>query len=151
MLLNRSTQYTLRALLFLARQPEGEAVLTREIADRLGLPHHYLAKLLQPLARKGWLLSNRGRAGGVMLGGQARELTFLRIIESSQDFGGERDCLLGLKACDDASACVLHCQWQPIKRELWDYLSSRTLEQMAAEGGSAMLPDLLDMGGEVFD
>lgn len=137
MLLTRSVQYTLRALIHLARQPEGHYVMTRDVADALRLPPHFLAKLLQPLARKGWLRSSRGRAGGVRLADEARELSILAIIEALEEPGSRRDCLLGLKDCDDDTACVLHCRWKPVKHELTAYLAGHDLARLAADDATA--------------
>jgi Rrf2 family protein len=142
MLLNRSAQYSLLALIYLARQPEGRYVMTRDVADALSLPQPFLAKVLQPMTRRGWLLSSRGRFGGVTLAEATRAMSILQIIEHLDNFGGRRDCLLGLRNCDDTSACVLHCQWQPIKDELRTYLASHNLAQMADDPHAGLV-----MGG----
>ena len=44
----------------------------------------------------------------------------------------KRECLLGLKDCDDASACVMHCDWKPIKQELTENLGRYTLATLAS-------------------
>jgi Rrf2 family protein len=129
--LNRSTQYTLQALLYLAEQPRGRMVLVREIAERLGLPLHYLAKLMYPLSHAGWLDSLRGRNGGYRLRASARGLSVLAILERLQSSGAGEECLLGLKACGDDDACVLHCQWRPIREEMHAYLGTLTLGDIA--------------------
>lgn len=136
MLLTRSAQYTLRALIYLARLPEGRYVMTRDIADALQLPPHFLAKLLQPLARKGWLHASRGRSGGVMLAAGMRALSVQAIIEELVEAGSRRDCLLGLKDCGDDTACVLHCHWQPVKHALNAYLAGHDLARLAADPGA---------------
>ena len=138
MLLNRSTQYTLQALLYLAEQPRGHMVLVREIAQRLDLPLHYLAKLMYPLTRVGWLDSSRGRNGGYRLRTEARRLSLLAILHHLQADGAGEDCLLGLKSCGDDDACVLQCQWRPIREEMHDHLGTLTLGEIAS--GKHALP-----------
>lgn len=139
MFLNRSTQYTLQALLYLADQPRGRMVLVREIAECLDLPLHYLAKLMYPLSHAGWLDSLRGRNGGYRLRASARKLTVLAILDRLQSAGAGEECLLGLKACGDDDACVLHCQWRPIREEMHAYLDTLTLGDIA--DGRRTLPD----------
>jgi len=74
MLLSRGSQYTLRALIHLARQPASRRRMVRDIAEELDIPPFYLAKLMQPVARVGWLETLRGRGGGVRLArGYVRE------------------------------------------------------------------------------
>jgi len=131
MLLSRASQYTLQALIYLARQPPGRMVMVSDMADELGLPQHYLAKLIQPPTRIGWLTTARGRGGGVKLHVDAATITLLDILHLTDGHRVIQECLLGFKTCEDATACVMHCQWQPIKRELSEGLGSYSLAALA--------------------
>ncbi|MBI5331460.1 MAG: Rrf2 family transcriptional regulator [Betaproteobacteria bacterium] len=131
MLLSRSTQYTLQALLYLTRKGPERRVLVREIADEMGLPVFYLAKLLQPPTRAGWLTAVRGRGGGVHLNPGAENVTLFDILQLSESHRISRECLLGFKTCEDDSACVLHCEWKPIKQELSEGLGRNSLATLA--------------------
>ena len=142
MLLSRASQYTLQALIFLARQPPDRMVMVREMADQLGIPLFYLGKLIQPATRAGWLTTVRGRHGGVKLKPGAETITLLDILQLTDGHRVTRECLLGLKACEDETACVLHCQWQPIKQELGEGLGGYSLADLA----SAALPPWLLSG-----
>jgi Rrf2 family protein len=135
MILNRSTQYTLQVLLHLVAHPSGGPVLARELAEQLRLPQPYLAKLLQEPCRAGWLSSTRGRGGGFTLNPGTERLTLLDIVALTRGERSHRDCLLGFKACDDETACVLHCQWQPIKQEILGHFGHCTLAELAAHKG----------------
>ncbi len=140
MLLSRASQYTLQALIYLARQPDGRMVMVKEIADALGLPMFYLAKLIQPPARAGWLTTARGRGGGVRLSPGAESITLFDILRLTDGHRVGGECLLGFKACEDETACVLHCQWKPIKQELTEGLGGHSLEELAR---GALLPPWL--------
>ena len=135
MLLSRASQYTLQALIYLARQPPGRRVMIKDIADTLGLPVFYLAKLIQAPARAGWLDTTRGRGGGVSLAADAGAIQLADIVQLVDGHRLKRECLLGFKECDDASACVMHCDWKPIKQELADSLGQYSLATLA---GGAM-------------
>jgi Rrf2 family protein len=143
MLLSRASQYTLQALIYLAQQPIGQVVMVKTIAEQLGLPEFYLGKLIQAPVRAGWLASARGRGGGVKLHADAATITLLDILHPTDGHRVTRECLLGLKACEDETACVLHCQWQPIKQELTEGLGGYTL---AALANAAIPAWLLDRG-----
>ncbi|MBK6744756.1 MAG: Rrf2 family transcriptional regulator [Hydrogenophilales bacterium] len=132
MLLSRGSQYTLQALIYLAAQGRDRMVLVRDIADRLQIPQFYLAKLLQPVSRAGWLETARGRGGGMRLAADAEGLSVYDIVVFTEGQHADRECLLGFKECADDSACVLHCQWKPIKTELLDDLKKHTLASLAA-------------------
>lgn len=131
MLLNRTTKYTLQALIYLARQTPGRKVQVRDIADALTMPVFYLAKLLQPAARAGWIATARGRSGGVHLSPGAETLTLMDILAVTERNRVNRECLLGFKACGDDGACVLHCEWKPIKEELAGGLARYSLAELA--------------------
>jgi Rrf2 family protein len=132
MIINRATQYTLQALIHLVARPMGGPVLARELAEQLDLPQPYLAKLLQGPCRAGWLSSIRGRGGGFTLNPGADRVTLLEIITLMRGERSSRECLLGFKECDDDTACVMHCQWKPIKHEILMHLGHCTLAELAA-------------------
>ncbi len=131
MLMNRSGQYALQALIYLSRQPPGKRVMVREMADSLNLPMHYLAKLMHPLSRAGWLDAQRGKHGGYRLLDSALDITLLDILREIHRPGADEECLLGLKSCGDDDACVLHCQWRPVRNELVARFGDQTLRQLA--------------------
>ena len=132
MLINRSTQYTLQAMLHLVAHPTGKPVLAREMAEELHIPQHYLAKLLQQPCRAGWLESTRGRGGGFTLTPGSENITLLEVLMLTKGERISRECLLGFKECDDKTACVLHSQWKPIKQELLGQFGGYTLAQLAS-------------------
>ena len=57
---SQASEYALRALTELARCEKGEWVLAGDMAELLDVPVHYLAKVLQTLARKGIQAARRG-------------------------------------------------------------------------------------------
>lgn len=129
--LSRASQYTLQTLIYLARQPQGQMVMVKEIADALDLPVFYLAKLIQPPSRAGWLTTARGRGGGVKLSPGTENITLLDILHLTDGHRVTRECLLGFKECEDDTACVLHYQWKPIKQELSEGLGGYSLAALA--------------------
>jgi len=115
-------------------------VVVKEMADALGLPLFYLAKLIQPPTHAGWLPPLHGRGGGVRLSNGAETITLLDILHLTNGHRVTCECLLGFKACEDETACVLHCQWKPIKQELTEGLGGYSL---AALANSALPPWLM--------
>ena len=131
MIINRSTQYTLQAMMHLVAHPSDKPVLARELAEQLHIPPHFLAKLLQHPCRAGWLSSTRGRGGGFTLAPGAENITLLEVLTLTRGERVSRECLLGFKECDDKTACVMHCHWKPIKQELLGQFGGYTLGQLA--------------------
>jgi Rrf2 family protein len=70
---NQTCEYAIRAMMEIARRPQGEYVLAKDLADKLDIPHHYLSKILQQLVRSRILESTRGRLGRLSPHAQARK------------------------------------------------------------------------------
>lgn len=64
LIFSRQCEYALQAVLYLALRPEGEMTSIKEMTDKLGIPYHFLAKILQDLSKKGLLSSLKGPTGG---------------------------------------------------------------------------------------
>lgn len=144
MLFSRTSQYAIQALIYLATQPSGRTVLNREIAHSLGVPHAYLAKILQVLCRQQVLDSVRGRSGGYRLRDGAAQTSLLDILLLMEGHHVDRECLLGLKACGDDTACPMHRKWKPVKQNVLSYLGRMTLSHLAlaVRSGQYRLTDL---------
>ena len=67
MIYSRSAEYAIRAFVHLAQVQEGKYAMVKNIAEQEDIPAHFLAKILQQLARKGLLRSSKGPTGGFSL------------------------------------------------------------------------------------
>ncbi len=144
MILSRTTQYAIQALIYMATQPRGVSVLNRTIAENLGAPPTYLAKVLQNLCRGNLLYSYRGKQGGFCLREEGEKITLMQIVLITEGPGFTEDCVLGLKICSDKVPCPMHAKWSPIKQEIVRLLKDQTLDILAAAvmSGKYQLTDL---------
>lgn len=111
-MLTRTAEHALRALLFLAQQPEGVLVPANRIAQATGAPANYLAKTLQGLAAAGLVRGTRGREGGYGLVVPASAITVGQVIAAFDVPSSADRCLLGDRPCSSAKPCAAHVQWQ---------------------------------------
>ncbi len=144
MILSRTSQYAIQALIFVATRPPGEPVLNREIASHLSVPPAYLAKIMQSLCKGNLLYSYRGRLGGFCLREGAAKTDLMQILLLTEGPSFTQDCVLGLKVCSDATACPMHAKWVPIKKKVVGLLTEQTLEKLAraVQTGKYRLSDL---------
>lgn len=144
MILSRTSQYAIQALIFLATQPRGVPVLIRTVAAHLGVPPPYLAKIMQSLSRGKLIHTFRGRQGGVCLGEGGEKTDLMRILTLIEGPGLADNCVLGLKVCGDDTACPMHTQWKPIKTKILKLLNQQTLGKLAAavQSGKYRLSEL---------
>jgi Rrf2 family protein len=150
MILSRTSQYAVQALIYMATQPSAMPVLNKDIASRLGVPAPYLAKILQNLAKGNLLFSFRGRLGGFCLRESGADITLMQILLLTEGPAFTQSCLLGLKKCSDETACPLHFRWKPVKAKIIALLEDTTLDKLAkaVESGKYRLADI---PGQLFD
>ena len=133
MLLSRSGQHVLRALVHLAEREEregGQPVRAAEIAEALEVPANYLSKLLNRLARAGLVSSARGPRGGFMLLRAADELTLLEALAPVEADWEKQRCLLGRAECTDADPCPAHGEWKGVREQIQQFLSETVIADL---------------------
>lgn len=77
---SQTVEYALRAVVHLAYEAPA-ARTTAQIADATQVPRDYLAKILQGLAKKGIVATQRGVGGGVSLVKEPADLTILDVVD----------------------------------------------------------------------
>ncbi len=130
MIYSKACEYGIRALTYLARHPN-RLCLAKEISQSEGIPHYFLSKILQNLARQGVLRSVKGPGGGFQLAKDPEELTLYDIkalLDGTQDLD---ECAVGLGRCTDETPCPLHDAFQPLRERIKRYLKETTLADMA--------------------
>jgi len=103
-----TTEYALRAVVWLAANPN-RSMTAREIAETIGVPGGYLAKVLQGLGRAGILHSQRGLGGGFTLTRAPSTLTLWDIVEAVDPVRRIKGCPAADGAVND-ELCPLHRQ-----------------------------------------
>ena len=131
MLYSRSAEYAIRAFVHLAQLPDGRYVMVKQIAAEEEIPAHFLAKILQQLARKGLLRSSKGPTGGFSLRIPADEVRLLDIVEALDGLAEYEKCASGLAECSDDMPCPLHDSWKTLRSRIMDYLGRNTIADLA--------------------
>ena len=104
-LINRKTDYALRALVYLANK-QTEWTSVKEISDKMKIPEIFLAKIIQILAKNKIVESQRGKLGGVKL--KNIDFSILEIIKlMDKDFYLNK-CLDLDYSCEIKTACPIH-------------------------------------------
>jgi Rrf2 family transcriptional regulator, iron-sulfur cluster assembly transcription factor len=128
--LSSTSDYALRAVLFLARDPAGRARRADEIAEATAAPRNYLAKTLNALAKAGIVSSARGPQGGFVLACDPTALTVARVVDCFDEPRPQRRCMLGTAPCDPAHPCTAHERWSTITRERREALVTTTIADL---------------------
>jgi Rrf2 family nitric oxide-sensitive transcriptional repressor len=100
MRLTRYTDYAMRVLLYLGARPERLCSIA-EIARAYDISQNHLMKIVNDLAREGYIESVRGRFGGIRLGRPASDINIGEVIRHSEEGFDLVDCA----SCVIAPAC----------------------------------------------
>ncbi len=138
MMLSRACEYGIRAIIHLASMPEAGPVLVRQVAEDLAIPASFLAKIVQALAKRGFIRSHKGPGGGIALARPAEEMDLLQVIDAIDGSEFARSCFLGIPNCSDEAPCPLHDQWGAIRQNIVDMLGAKSVagfaEQLKLQG-----------------
>jgi Rrf2 family nitric oxide-sensitive transcriptional repressor len=94
------TDYSIRVLLYLGARPERLCSIG-EVAQAYRISQNHLMKVVNKLARQGYVDSVRGRAGGIRLGRAPAEINLGALIRETEDGFDLVDC----GSCVVAPAC----------------------------------------------
>ena len=127
----RSTEYAIRAVVYLAQNTSDEnRVGIKIIASDLGFPEHYLAKVLQHLVKSKIILSAKGPNGGFYATSQTPDVTLLNIVDANEGLGFFDKCGLGLHECNDEKPCPIHKDYQIFRGDFYKMLSEKTIKDI---------------------
>src|SRR5262245_34766954 len=133
MIFSKATSYGIRALAYMASQPEQRLLGLQEIAAHEDIPPAYLRKILGELRRHRLLRSVKGIHGGYELGRSPEEITLWEVFKVLEPDPYMDTCILGNKVCSPKSVCAFHDDWQRLREALMALLETRTIFEAAAE------------------
>jgi Rrf2 family protein len=142
MILSKSTEYAIRALIFVQLQnwmQKRPGVL--EIAQEIEAPTAFSAKILHLLTMHKLLNSMKGRGGGFYFTDNQTKLTIYEIILVMEGDALFTECGIGLSNCSDINPCPLHDQYVEIRDQLLALAKVETISSMAnkIKAGHAVL------------
>ena len=94
------TDYSMRVLLYLAARPDRLCSIA-EVAQAYRISQNHLMKVVNDLARSGYIDSLRGRGGGIRLGKPPEEINIGALIRHTEEGFDLVDC----PSCVIAPAC----------------------------------------------
>jgi Rrf2 family protein len=114
-MISSTARYALRAVVYLAGQPE-RYVNRAEISEATLVPHEYLLKVLHQLDAANLIESRRGPGGGYRLCMPAKDLTALDVVLAVDSIPRITECPLGMVGHE--WLCPLHQMLDDASRRL---------------------------------
>jgi Rrf2 family protein len=138
-MLSKTGLHAVRAMVALARLPEGAYAGAARIAQEIGAPQNYLGKLLKLLAAEGLVESQKGLGGGFRLTLDPKQISLLDVVEPIEHVSRWSGCILGRPECSEVNACAIHDRWKAVRDAYLRMLQRTTLAELVAKGEPATL------------
>ena len=128
MQLNKFTDYGFRVLLYLSRANPTQVYTIGIIAEDLKISQNHLVKIVHYMAKKGWVLTTRGKGGGVQLAPEALRLPVGDVIEDLEANTALVEC--DVPPCVLRDDCTLKFHLDAATKAFYAYLNKYTQEQI---------------------
>jgi len=126
------SRYAMRTLLRLASIGDQVPVSLGQLAEEEGLSLKYLEAIFSSLKSRGIVRSQRGSAGGYVLGRKPSEISALDVLEALEGMPVTVNCLEDT-VCSREADCESRRLWSGLQDTILRYLSTNTLESLQGE------------------
>lgn len=130
--INRKTEYAIRGMIYLARQPRDQYAMIKDITKATRTSLVFMAKIFQKLSSANLVISSRGASGGIRLSRKSEHITLRDIVEAIEGPVIMNLCVLDDKSCGFSKTCSAHIAWKKIKDSITGMLEDVTLKDIAA-------------------
>ena len=129
MKITRATDFAIRLLAHLAA---GEVETTCQVLSReLGIPYNHLAKLIQIMSRRGFVITKKGKGGGLRLAVDPKKINLAEVMEAVEGPVMINDCLLNKKSCRFSGKCKARKCLGAVKNQINQMLMKTTIHDIA--------------------
>lgn len=128
MRLTRSLDISLRILISLAENKNRQSA--RQLSDSLKLPFHHVAKILQTMARAGYVRTVRGRGGGVELAIPPKKIILEDVIQSIEGPVYLMECTVNRDVCHMSSGCRLRLKIREAQENMMEVFRATSISDL---------------------
>jgi Rrf2 family protein len=141
-MLSQKARYALHALIVLAGHVGEEPMQIADVANEARVPRKFLEQILLDLKKRGIVRSQRGRAGGYLLGKPAKEISFADVIRVIDGPLALAPCVSvtayhKCEDCVDEATCAIRKVLLAARDATATVLESRTVAQAAVTARKA--------------
>ena len=145
MQLNRFTDLGIRVLMYLG-SIEGPSVTIARLAEDLQVSKNHLVKVVHFMAQQQWLLTSRGKSGGIALAKRPEDYAIgdvVRVLEQNS-VNGERLINCQQPPCVLLPVCGLPFILQQALEQFYQFLNQYNLADVVTQPVASILPVVLE-------
>lgn len=125
------TDYALRLLMYLAQRPERLCTIA-EVARVHGISEPHLMKVAHRLGVQGWIVTVRGKGGGVRLAREPQAIVLGKVVRDIEPDFELVECFGSATSCGLAGQCRLAGVLAGALQRFLAHLDAHTLADMIA-------------------
>ena len=130
MQISKFTDYAFRALIYLARN-RAENTTIDKLAEHLEVSEHHMKKVIHKLTKTEYIISTKGRNGGLKLGVEPIEINLGKVLISTEENLNLVECMNNPNLCPlMTSGCKLKGIFSKSLQSFINELSQYTLEDI---------------------
>ena len=131
MIFSKSFGYALRGVLYVSAMSEnGKRIRIEEIAKKLGVPKHFLGKVMNKVVKENILYSAKGFYGGFFVNESTLSTPLIKLFEIAGDGQTFTTCALSLKKCNRQNPCPLHDTIVKTRDSFYEILKTTTIKDL---------------------
>jgi len=111
----------------LLSRPEAGRMRRSTMAGELNTTPDFLARVMGPLVKEGWVSSITGPGGGYQLEETGRSASIYELIDAIEGVPPEGQCVLRGGPCDPNQKCALHDPWTRARKAMTSELHAETV------------------------
>jgi len=130
-MISRTGKHALQILGHLVNH-QGEWVSGQGIAQATNIPANYLGKILNNLAKHGFVDSRKGWGGGFTLhqGSLDRPIREVLEVVEGPTAAESKECMYGLGQCNDEQPCPIHPFFKPVRQAFEEMQENVTIRDL---------------------
>jgi len=137
MRLTLMTDYALRLLMYVARQPQRLCTIS-EVAQAYEISEAHLMKVTHQLALQGWIVTVRGKGGGMRLAHLPQEINIGAVVRGMEPDFALVECFGSDNRCTLTGDCRLAAMLQGALQGFLAHLDEFTLADLITPAANAM-------------
>jgi Rrf2 family protein len=131
--INRQTDYAIRVILALAKQPNNNRVSTSTIGKEMLIPSSFLTRIVAQLAQAKLILTYPGRDGGLELAKPAEMINLREVVELMEGKFLLSECMLDQQECPFEGRCPVRKRWHRLQHVIIKELEKTNFLELAQE------------------
>lgn len=133
------TDYSLRVLLYLATH-QGQRSTISDIADAYQISRNHLVKVVHQLSRNGWIVTTRGKSGGIQLAFPPERINIGAVVRQTEPHMNLLECFdKANNQCAISPSCQLKQVLYQARKAFNDVLDNSTLADVLGSGAAEIV------------